>query len=253
MGYEEFKNELRIYILNLAENLEQGIYELPDEMKTVFVLLGKPGTGKSFISEMLSFATGWYLVNIDLGGRKDTEILEGTTPAVKGAFAGRLCQGFATGKQRMPIILLDEFEKVAGEGFEVDISNAIFLATANYADQVPDFVQDRAKFINIPLYTYEQRLKYVMGMLKRKLGKDELTKKYADQITEDFSKKGKGHAIENITAYDNLETTPTRFNLKYPNDNRIDLVRVRSGDAEYENDGKTVKSYKWLGDTEEAK
>ncbi|CAI2201176.1 2259_t:CDS:2, partial [Funneliformis geosporum] len=166
----------------------RGITELPDEMKSVFVLLGKPGTGKSFICEMLSKATGWYLINIDLGGRKDTEILEGTTPAVKGAFAGRLCQGFSTGKQRMPIILLDEFEKVAGEGFEVDISNAVFLCTANYADQVPDFVQDRAKFINIPLYTYAQRLSYVKGMLKRKLSKDELTKRYANQITDNFCK-----------------------------------------------------------------
>ena len=58
MGYEDFKAELRAYIVNLAEYLKNGIYELPDDMKKVFVLLGKPGTGKSFICEMLSQATG---------------------------------------------------------------------------------------------------------------------------------------------------------------------------------------------------
>jgi len=58
MGYEQFKEELRAYIVNLAEYLRQGITELPDDMKTIFVLLGKPGTGKSFICEMLSEATG---------------------------------------------------------------------------------------------------------------------------------------------------------------------------------------------------
>ena len=151
------------------------------------------------------------MINIDLGGRKDTEILEGTTPAVKGAFAGRLAQGFSDARQRILIVLLDEFEKVAGEGLrmmlgnvldikkskdwqdqflgaKVDISGAIFLATANYADEVPDFVQDRAKFVNIPLYTYEQRKSYVKNMLTKKLSKDPLTSTYAGQITDDFCK-----------------------------------------------------------------
>ena len=60
-----------------------------------------------------------------MGGRKDSEILEGTTPAVKGAFPGRLCQGFSVGKMRMPIVLLDEFEKIAGEGLAMMMGNVL--------------------------------------------------------------------------------------------------------------------------------
>lgn len=229
-----------------------------------------------------------------MGGRKDSEILEGTTPAVKGAFAGRLAQGFSTGKTRMPIVLLDEFEKVAGEGLKmmmgnvldikkskdwqdqflgakVDISGALFLATANYADEVPDFVQDRAKFVNIPLYTYEQRKSYVMKMLKKKLSKDELTKEYADQLTEDFCKyiitetwglrqtninmaemfsklmygkireKNEGKtAIKDIRNYTKLEITQNNFIFRYDGGARLDLVRTRAGDKVFDNNGKEI-------------
>jgi ATP-dependent Lon protease len=70
----------------------------------------------------------------------------------------------------------------------VDLSHTIIICTANYAKQVKDFVQDRATFINIELYTYEQREIYVMNTLKRKLVGDENTAKYANQLTKEFCK-----------------------------------------------------------------
>ncbi|CAG8634655.1 2142_t:CDS:1 [Funneliformis mosseae] len=65
------------------------------------------------------------LIIVDLGGQKDTGILEGTSPSVKGAYPGRLCSGISVGKHRGAIILLDEFEKVADEGLAMMLGNVL--------------------------------------------------------------------------------------------------------------------------------
>jgi len=88
-------------------------------------LLGPPGIGKSYITEMLAEAMDRVLINVDLGGRSDTAILEGVSPSTKAPFAGRICQGIATGKDRGAIILLDEFEKVRDVGLANMLGNVL--------------------------------------------------------------------------------------------------------------------------------
>jgi hypothetical protein len=277
LGFTEFKRKFKKYVVNLEDDIKQG----KKTEQTIFVLLGPPGIGKSYICEILSEATGWYLGNIDLGGRTDTGILEGVSPATKSAFSGRLCESLAIAKSKILIFLLDEFEKVRDEGlenmlgnvldikknknfrdqflgFEVDLSHSIIICTANHVKQIKDFVLDRATFINIELYTYEQREIYVTNTLNRKLKNDEATAKYADQLTKEFckyiiteawglrmvnsnieeiyksvkyyvleEKRGKEKSIEDFTKPAKIETTPTRFNLKYKNGQEINLERVR--------------------------
>ena len=207
VGYNEFKQKMRLYLVNLAKDIRQG----KKTEQTIYVLLGPPGIGKSFISEKVAEGMGRTLINVDLGGRKDTGILEGVSPSVKAAYPGRVCSGIAVGKDRGAIILLDEFEKVADEGlammlgnvldikknkdwydqflgYRVDLSDCILLCTANYADQVPDFVQNRAEMVNIELAKYEQRVGYVMGALGKKLRSDGDTRHYAEELTEEFCK-----------------------------------------------------------------
>ena len=89
------------------------------------MLLGPPGVGKSYISEKLAESFERPLVNVDLGGRTDTGILEGVSPSVKAAYPGRICQGLAVGKNRGAIILLDEFEKVRDEGLKMMLGNVL--------------------------------------------------------------------------------------------------------------------------------
>jgi ATP-dependent Lon protease len=207
VGYNEFKQKMRLYLVNLAKDIRQG----KKTEQTIYVLLGPPGIGKSFISEKVAEGMGRTLINVDLGGRKDTGILEGVSPSVKAAYPGRICQGISVGKDRGAIILLDEFEKVADEGlsmmlgnvldikknkdwydqflgYRVDLSDCILLCTANYADQVPDFVQNRAEMVNIELAKYEQRVGYVLRALRKKLRSDTDTAGYAEELTEEFCK-----------------------------------------------------------------
>lgn len=72
-------------------------------------------------------------------------------------------------------------------GYRIDLSDTIIMCTANYADQVPDFVQDRAEFVNIELYN-RQRVGYVVSSLKRKLSGNARTRYAAEQVNEEFCK-----------------------------------------------------------------
>jgi len=207
VGYQEFKNLMKMYLINLAEDIAEG----KNTEQTIYVLLGPPGIGKSYICEKLAEAMDRTLINIDLGGRKDTGILEGISPSTKSAYPGRILEGIATGKNRGAIILLDEFGKVADEalammlgnvldikknkdwmdqflGYRVDLSNCILICTENYLEKVADFVRNRATMVNIELATYQQRVDYTLSQLSKKLKSSQRTAIYAQQLTEDFAK-----------------------------------------------------------------
>src|SRR5436305_9659450 len=207
VGYQEFKQKMRLYLVNLGKDIRQG----KKTEQTIYVLLGPPGIGKSFISEKVAEGMGRIVITVELAGRSDRVILEGVSPSVKDPYPGRICQGLAVGKDRGAIILLDEFEKVRDEGlrnmlgnvldikknkdwydqflgYRIDLSDCILLCTANYVDQVPDFVQNRAEMVNIELAKYEQRVGYVMSALGKKLRSDTDTAHYAEELTEEFCK-----------------------------------------------------------------
>jgi ATP-dependent Lon protease len=121
IGYEEFKNKMRMYLVNLAKDIKAG----KKTEQTIYVLLGPPGIGKSYISEKVAEGMERPLINIDLGGRSDTGILEGVSPSIKAAYPGRLCSGLALSKNRGAIVLLDEFEKVRDEGLANIMGNIL--------------------------------------------------------------------------------------------------------------------------------
>jgi hypothetical protein len=293
VGYNEFKQKMRLYLVNLAKDIRQG----KKTEQTIYVLLGPPGIGKSFISEKVAEGMGRILINVDLGGRSDTGILEGVSPSVKAAYPGRICQGIAVGKDRGAIILLDEFEKVRDEGlrnmlgnvldikknkdwydqflgYRVDLSDCILLCTANYVDQVPDFVQNRAEMVNIELATYRQRVGYVMNALKKKSRSDSDTAGYAEELTEEFCKyviteewgyRQTNANMENVfktlrgytdsqinnpitnpfSSWESLETTENRFIFRYGEGQVLSLVRVRTVNLEGQWVGSSELGLEW--------
>jgi len=207
VGYQKFKNKMKVYIVNLAKDIKQG----KKTEQTIYVLLGPPGIGKSYICEKLAEAMGRHLINIDLGGRKDTGILEGVSPSTKGAYAGRICQEIADSKDRGSILLLDEFGKVGDEAlanllgnildnkknkdwhdqflsYRIDLSSCILIGTENWIEKLSDFVLNRAEMVDIELATYPQRINYVIKQLTKKLTSDADTAHYAEQINENFAK-----------------------------------------------------------------
>ena len=141
-------------------------------------------------------------------------------------------------------------------GYRIDLSDCIIMCTANYADQVPDFVQDRAEMVNIELATYEQRVQYVMNSLKKKLRSDTDIAFYADQLNEDFCKyiiceawgyrqtnanmeniykTLRGYASEeinrtitNFVNFVRVEETNNRFSFIYEEGQKLTLNRIRT-------------------------
>ncbi|CAJ0844954.1 9095_t:CDS:10 [Entrophospora sp. SA101] len=242
--------------LQTAEHFRKQGVRLP---QIFYVLLGKPGVGKSEISQRLAQALKRPIQIINVGGMDDGGELEGKRATLQSANYGKMMEAFVErsflaeitiedlereiqeiktrketinqgtdnqkrikeGKEprktkkkayrsRSPVILLDEFEKASREdilnvigkitdrelnytfldkyfNFNLDISQAVILLTANYLEKVPQFVQDRGEPVNIELLSYAQRkriLEIISTIYCRTYGIAHLRNKISDKFLE---------------------------------------------------------------------
>ena len=174
----------------------------------IICLSGPPGVGKTTIAESLAEALNRRYVRISLGGLKDESEIRGHRKTYVGAMPGRIINAFKQAECQNPLILLDEIDKVSsdykgdpssallevldnGQNKEFkdnyveipfDISNAIFIATANDINSIPGPLIDRMDIISIPGYTFEEKIQ----ITKRHLIPDEIAK----------------HALKNVSITD---------------------------------------------------
>jgi ATP-dependent Lon protease len=166
----------------------------------ILCFVGPPGVGKTSLANSIATALKRKLVRIALGGLEDVNELRGHRRTYIGAMPGRVVQGLIEAKEMDPVIVLDEIDKISRNyrgdptavlleildpeqnveyrdyflNFNIDLSQAIFIATANDASLIPAPLRDRMEFIQISSYTPTEKLqiasKYLIPQELKKHG-----------------------------------------------------------------------------------
>jgi len=189
-GLEDVKRRITEYLAVRKLRSERGMVE-NQRSGVILTLIGPPGTGKTSIGESIARATGRQFVRMSLGGVRDEAEIRGHRRTYIGAMPGRLVRALRDASTMNPVIMLDEVDKIGADwrgdpsaallevldpaqnhafrdhylDVELDLSQALFVATANVADTIPGALFDRMEVIRFDGYTTDEKVAIARGHL----------------------------------------------------------------------------------------
>ena len=189
-GLEDVKDRITEYLAVRKLRTDRGIAE-DKRSGAILTLIGPPGTGKTSIGESIARATGREFVRMSLGGVRDEAEIRGHRRTYIGALPGRLVRALRDAGTMNPVIMLDEVDKVGADwrgdpsaallevldpaqnhafrdhylDVELDLSQVLFIATANVAETIPGPLLDRMEVIRFDGYTVAEKIAIARGYL----------------------------------------------------------------------------------------
>ena len=184
-GLDDVKDRIVEYLAVRARRAQRGLQVVGGRGSgAVMVLAGPPGVGKTSLGESVARALGRKFVRVALGGVRDEAEIRGHRRTYVGALPGRIVRAIGEAGSMNPVVLLDEIDKVGSDyrgdpsaallevldpaqnhtfrdhylDLDLDLSDVVFLATANVIENIPSALLDRMELVEIDGYTEDDKV-----------------------------------------------------------------------------------------------